>query len=120
MAGSVLNEKIEEAGLAPEHVHPLQMNEKEEKGALDTENGSRTEKAEEAEEVDTEIRDPLEPENDMQSIDHPSGEASVESPPTEKHVTKFPNGGLNAWLQVAGSFVLFMNSWCVLTLIPRG
>jgi len=31
------------------------------------------------------------------------------TPPT----SEIPNGGLTAWLQVAGAFFLFFNSWCV-------
>ncbi|RFU27421.1 hypothetical protein B7463_g8925, partial [Scytalidium lignicola] len=117
MAGSILSEKVGEAGLEDEHNHPLNRKddekEEEEEVTLDMGRESRrAEKAEEADEGDTEIRDPLEPENDMQSIE-PSAETSIESqsPPAEKHSSKIPNGGLNAWLQVAGSFVLFMNTW---------
>ena len=28
-------------------------------------------------------------------------------------ISSIPNGGLRAWLVVAGSFFLFFNSWCV-------
>lgn len=32
------------------------------------------------------------------------------------HMASVPNGGLTAWLQVAGSFALFFNTWYVLEL----
>jgi hypothetical protein len=34
-----------------------------------------------------------------------------ESAPTKAPPSSIPNGGFNAWLQVAGSFMLFFNSW---------
>lgn len=40
---------------------------------------------------------------------------AVPDPTSEKDSTPEPppNGGFNAWLQVAGSFFLFFNSWYV-------
>ena len=32
-------------------------------------------------------------------------------PPTQPHPSPIPNGGFDAWLQVAGSFCLFFNTW---------
>jgi hypothetical protein len=34
-----------------------------------------------------------------------------ESVPSKAPTSNIPNGGFNAWLQVAGSFMLFFNSW---------
>lgn len=33
------------------------------------------------------------------------------SEPAPKASHEIPNGGFNAWLQVLGSFLLFLNSW---------
>ncbi len=35
----------------------------------------------------------------------------VQPTPTPAPVSPIPNGGLTAWLQVLGSFMLFFNSW---------
>lgn len=32
-------------------------------------------------------------------------------PDSVNNVSSIPNGGLRAWLQVAGAFVLFLNTW---------
>lgn len=34
-----------------------------------------------------------------------------ESPPQPKPADGIPNGGLRAWLQVLGSFMVFLNTW---------
>jgi len=34
-------------------------------------------------------------------------------PDSVNNIKSIPNGGLRAWLQVAGAFVLFLNSWWV-------
>lgn len=34
-----------------------------------------------------------------------------ESPPQLKSADGIPNGGLRAWLQVLGSFMVFLNTW---------
>ena len=34
-------------------------------------------------------------------------------------LSDFPDGGLNAWLQVAGSFFLIFAGWCVFLCFPR-
>jgi hypothetical protein len=41
-----------------------------------------------------------------------SDSCNLTNPVTEKETT-IPNGGLLAWLQVLGSFLLFFNSWYV-------
>ena len=38
---------------------------------------------------------------------------SLVAPPKSKCIQQIPNGGLQAWLQVLGSFVLFHNTWGV-------
>jgi hypothetical protein len=52
----------------------------------------------------SETRDPLE----LPSLIPPLNAAVEEKRPPEEPP---PNGGLNAWLQVLGSFFLFFNSW---------
>lgn len=42
----------------------------------------------------------------------PEGKKS-DALPTANDIGSIPNGGLVAWLQVLGSFVLFVNSWYV-------
>lgn len=39
------------------------------------------------------------------------GEKEVSSAPPVPSVPPPPNGGLKAWLQVAGSFLLVLNTW---------
>ncbi len=50
------------------------------------------------------VQDPL----DLPSLVVPL-EGAVEAKPAPEEPP--PNGGLNAWLQVLGSFFLFFNSW---------
>ena len=40
-------------------------------------------------------------------------------PDSVNNIKSIPNGGLRAWLQVAGAWVLFLNTWCVHTLFRR-
>lgn len=49
------------------------------------------------------------PKND--DTDRPANNL-VESPPESKpRSSQAPNGGFDAWLQVAGAFVLYLNTW---------
>ena len=41
-------------------------------------------------------------------------ERTTEPQPEAKDVDEIPNGGLNAWLQVLGSFMLFFNTFGIL------
>jgi len=43
--------------------------------------------------------------------DEPSIRSGDPPPPLPQEKPDIPNGGLTAWLQVLGSFVLFLNSW---------
>jgi hypothetical protein len=52
------------------------------------------------------IQDPLE----LPSVRPPLDGAIEETPPAQEPP---PNGGLDAWLQVLGSFFLLFNSWSV-------
>jgi len=46
------------------------------------------------------------------AIEEMTEESDLEIEADEKVVkSKIPNGGLIAWLQVLGSFLLFFNSW---------
>src|ERR1700761_642353 len=45
---------------------------------------------------------------------------SLITPVKSKCVREIPNGGLKAWLQVLGSFILFFNSWRVTSFDRRG
>lgn len=40
-----------------------------------------------------------------------SSDGTVESQPQPQPPAPPPNGGLQAWLQVFGAFLLFFNSW---------
>jgi hypothetical protein len=40
-------------------------------------------------------------------------EEASPKPPPSKQSNEIPNGGLKAWLQVLGSFLLFLNTWYV-------
>lgn len=50
---------------------------------------------------------------------HPNGVPEPETQPAPAKpdpASEIPNGGLKAWLQVLGSFLLFLNTWSVLLL----
>lgn len=49
--------------------------------------------------------------------EQPIEEAAL-APVPDEVIDEIPDGGLIAWLQVAGSFALFFNSWYVLTPFP--
>lgn len=40
--------------------------------------------------------------------------APVAKGPSANNIAAIPNGGLQAWMQVVGAWVLFFNTWCVL------
>lgn len=49
---------------------------------------------------------------DKMARDDFSESSDLTTPVPEKEIRKaIPNGGLLAWLQVLGSFLLFFNSW---------
>lgn len=50
--------------------------------------------------------------NDNMGVEDFSDSSKLTTPVLEKETkTAIPNGGLLAWLQVLGSFLLFFNSW---------
>jgi hypothetical protein len=50
--------------------------------------------------------------NDNMSVEDFSDSCNLTIPTAEKKTNSvIPNGGLLAWLQVLGSFLLFFNSW---------
>jgi len=53
------------------------------------------------------------PEEELSSDENIGTSQEVET--SDQMIEKIPNGGLDAWLQVLGSFFLFFNSWFVRT-----
>lgn len=60
----------------------------------------------------TQTEDTLRPTTPVEDALNAEGPSPSEAkPPKEPEVEPPPNGGLNAWMQVAGSFFLFFNCW---------
>lgn len=58
---------------------------------------------------DSSLSEPVQDPLNLPSVVLPLEEEVMEAKPLAEEPP--PNGGLNAWLQVLGSFFLFFNSW---------
>jgi hypothetical protein len=63
---------------------------------------------------DSECRSPSTTEDTVKEEEDGEAETSANTIPSQAtNADGIPNGGLVAWLQVLGSFFLFINCWCV-------
>lgn len=53
-------------------------------------------------------------ENGQQQTSKPDVESAPSAPPAQTGAPPAPNGGITAWLQVLGVFMIFFNSWGIL------